>query len=68
MSIWFFCGVLFLLYGIIITAAGIYDLFYPPVVKTVLYQLHPAVWWGGLIGLAGLGYTLRFWPRKHTSH
>lgn len=68
MSIWFFCGVMFLLYGIIITTTGVYELFSPPITKTVLYELHPSLWWGSLMGLVGLFYTVRFRPKKLSSH
>jgi hypothetical protein len=63
MSIWFFAGVLFLLYGIIITAEGLWELVYPPAHPPVLFHLHPAIWWGALMAVAGLTYTIRFWPR-----
>lgn len=66
MSIWFFCGVMFLIYGIIIVAAGIYELSHPPTPLPVLFQLHPALWWGALMGIGGLWYTIRYWPHKHS--
>jgi hypothetical protein len=68
MSIWFFCGVMFLIYGIIIVLTGLYELSHPPAHPPVLFRLHPAIWWGGLMGLAGLAYTIRFRPQKRTHH
>ena len=65
MSIWFFAGVLFLAYGVVITAEGLWELVHPLLHKPVLYSLHAPIWWGGLMGLAGLIYTVHFWPRKH---
>jgi hypothetical protein len=62
-SIWFFAGVLFLIYGIIIVAEGFWELAHPPVHPPVLFNLHPAIWWGGMMAIAGLAYTIRFWPR-----
>jgi hypothetical protein len=63
MSIWFFAGVLFLVYGVIITAEGFWELAHPPAHPPVLFNLHPSIWWGGMMGIAGLIYTIRFWPR-----
>lgn len=64
-SIWFFSGVLFLVYGVIIFAQGIWELGHPPAHPPVLYNLHAPIWWGALIGVAGLIYTIRFRPRHH---
>ncbi len=63
MSIWFFGGVLFLIYGVIITAEGFWELSHPPSPLPTLFSLHAAIWWGALMGIAGLIYTIRFWPR-----
>jgi hypothetical protein len=63
MSIWFFAGVLFLTYGVIITAEGFWELAYPPAHPPVLFNLHPSIWWGAMMTIAGLLYTIRFWPR-----
>ena len=63
MSIWFFAGVLFLIYGVIITATGFWELTNPPVHPPVLFNLHPSIWWGGMMAIAGLIYAIRFWPR-----
>jgi hypothetical protein len=63
MQIWFFAGVLFLIYGVIITAEGFWELANPPAHPPVLFNLHPSIWWGGLMAIAGLVYTIRFWPR-----
>lgn len=63
MSIWFFSGILFLVYGILIAASGIYEFFRPLVHPPVLSHLHAPIWWGGAMAVAGLVYTIRFWPR-----
>jgi hypothetical protein len=63
MSIWFFAGVLFLIYGVIITTTGFWELSNPPAHPPVLFNLHPSIWWGGMMAIAGLIYTIRFWPR-----
>jgi hypothetical protein len=64
LSIWFFAGVLFLIYGLIITATGIWELSHPLLHPPVLNSLHAPTWWGGLMFVAGLSYTIRFWPRR----
>jgi hypothetical protein len=63
-SIWFFGGVLFLIYGLLITATGLWELGHPPAHLPELYHLHASVWWGGTMGIAGLVYTLKFRPRR----
>jgi hypothetical protein len=63
-SIWFFIGMLLLVYGLLILGTGIYDLFVPPAQQPVLANLHAGIWWGGLIAVLGGFYTYRFSPRK----
>jgi hypothetical protein len=64
LSIWFFVGVLLLIYGVIIFAAGVYQWFSPPANPVVLADLHAGVWWGALLLILGLIYTIRFAPGK----
>jgi hypothetical protein len=66
LSIWFFIGVLLLVYGVLITGAGLYDLVSPPEHPVVLYGLHAAIWWGALLIIVGAIYTIRFAPKKGT--
>jgi len=61
--VWFFVGVLLLVYGMMIFASGIYALAHPPENRVVLYDLHADIWWGGLLVILGLIYTLHFRPR-----
>lgn len=63
-SIWFFIGLLLLVYGILILGAGIYDLSSPPEHPVVLADLHAGIWWGALMILMGGFYTLRFAPKR----
>jgi len=63
-SIWFFIGALLLLYGILILGAGLHDLVAPPEHPVVLASLHANIWWGGLLILLGLIYTVKFSPKK----
>jgi hypothetical protein len=63
-SIWFFIGMLVFAYGIVITAAGIYEIFVPPAHPVVLASLHAGVWWGAFMLMLG-GFSLsRFSPKK----
>jgi len=64
-SIWFFIGVSLLVNGVLIFAAGIYQLLNPPAETTiVLYSLHANVWWGAVLLLVGLIYCLKFAPKR----
>lgn len=62
LSIWFFCGILMLAYGVVLVVTGALEFNHPP--PTVLASLHPTLWWGAVLSLFGLFYTLRFRPRK----
>lgn len=61
-TIWFFVGALFSVYGVLITGCGIYGLFHPP--DVVLNNLHVDLWWGLFLLAFGLFFTWRFWPSK----
>jgi hypothetical protein len=61
-SIWFFIGILLLFYGVVILAAGLYELSSPPEHPVVLAELHAGVWWGGLLIALGGYYTFHFKP------
>jgi divalent metal cation (Fe/Co/Zn/Cd) transporter len=63
-SIWLFIGTLLLIYGVLILASGIYDLFYPPAHQTVLANLHAQIWWGAVLLVLGVVYTWTFRPGK----
>ena len=63
-SIWFFSGALFFVYGVIITARGVWELSHPPAHPPVLFSLHASIWWGAMMCIAGLAYTIHFWPRR----
>jgi hypothetical protein len=63
-AIWFVIGLLLDLYGLMILGAGIYNYFVPPVKLVVMSQLHAPIWWGALLTLMGVFYTVRFYPKK----
>ena len=64
LSIWFFIGILLLIYGILILGSGIYELVNPPEHPVVLAELHAGIWWGALLTILGLIYTLKFKPGR----
>lgn len=59
--VWFFVGVLFLVYGVLIFVSGLFEWSHPP--DTVLSNLHAPVWWGGLMVVLGILYCGKFRPR-----
>jgi hypothetical protein len=54
LPIWFFVGLILSVYGLIILLSG---LIYGPT-GTVLAQLRPALWWGGVILASGIIFVL----------
>jgi hypothetical protein len=63
--IWFFIGVLLVVYGAIIFGHGVYEWrtgIYPPLVQ--LTNLHTPVWWGGLLLALGVFYVVKFRPGR----
>jgi heme/copper-type cytochrome/quinol oxidase subunit 3 len=64
-AIWFFIGVLLVIYGGMICGYGIYEWLtanYPAGVQ--LTDLHTPFWWGGLLLLAGILYVVKFRPGR----
>jgi hypothetical protein len=64
MSIWFFAGIMLLAYGVVILAAGLWELGHPLAHPPALAQLHAPIWWGALLAISGTFYTVKFWPSK----
>jgi hypothetical protein len=64
-SIWFFIGISLLVNGVLILAAGIYELIHPPEVPVVLFNLHASVWWGAILTVLGGLYCIYFRPGKN---
>ncbi|HVU46075.1 MAG TPA: hypothetical protein VHD85_08115 [Terracidiphilus sp.] len=63
--IWFFIGILLLIYGVMILGAGIVEWStgnYPAGVQ--LNEAHAPIWWGGVLAVLGLFYTVKFRPAK----
>ena len=63
-SIWFFIGVVLLVYGVLILGAGLVALWRPPERSVVLGELHAGIWWGALLAVLGAGYSYWFSPRR----
>ena len=61
-QVWFFVGVLLLVYGFLIFARGLAEWSHPP--NTVLAGLHAPVWWGGLLFVLGVIYCIKFSPNR----
>jgi hypothetical protein len=64
LPIWLFIGALLGVYGVIILVTGIVNWVSPPANPMAMSQLHPDVWWGLLITVIGLIYTVKYWPWK----
>lgn len=64
LSIWFFIGISLAVNGAIICATGIYELVSPPASRVVLYNLHANIWWGGVLFVLGLFFSIHFSPAR----
>lgn len=64
-SIWFFIGILLIVYGAMILGSGVFEWAtgsYPAGVQ--LTNLHAPVWWGALLLVLGIVYAVKFPPRR----
>jgi FtsH-binding integral membrane protein len=61
-QVWFFVGVLLLVYGVLIFVSGLAAWSHPP--NIVLAELHAPVWWGALLIVIGLTYCIKFSPAR----
>ena len=64
-SIWFFIGLCLLVDGLLIFAAGLYQLGRPPAHPVVLYPLHANIWWGAFLAAARLIFGFTSSPWRH---
>ena len=63
-SIWYFIGLLILVYGVLIAAVGVQEIMSPPAEPRVLAELHVSLWWGALLIIIGAIYTYLFRPGR----
>ncbi len=64
LSIWFFVGIMSLLYGLVLLPYGLWAWLSHHEAATALHELHPTAWWGLLLTIFGGFYTLKFRPRR----
>jgi accessory gene regulator protein AgrB len=51
---------------VLITGAGIWQVFNPPANPVVLFYLHANVWWGAVLAVIGLLYCFKFAPGRQS--
>lgn len=56
--IWYFVGLMLTAMGVVILASGLFDYSGERTTKTVLSELHPALWWGAVMIVAGIALFL----------
>lgn len=57
--IWYFVGLILLVIGAILLLTGLYLLISPAETNSVLGELYPNIWWGGLMIVVGLIYVIK---------
>ncbi|HVO75645.1 MAG TPA: hypothetical protein VMT35_16560 [Ignavibacteriaceae bacterium] len=57
--IWYFVGLILFIMGLVITLTGLFLLSSPAQSKSVLYDLHPNIWWGAVMMIVGLIYIIK---------
>jgi len=63
--VWFFVGVLFVIYGVLILISGLVHWSHPAQ-GVELANLHAPVWWGALLIVLGTIYCAKYYPRSET--
>jgi hypothetical protein len=58
-TIWYFVGIVLTVMGGLVLLAGIIDAFHSPSAKTVLADIYPGIWWGGLMVVTGLIFLVK---------
>jgi len=56
--IWYFVGLMLSAMGVVVLISGIVNYSDAEVAKTVLSDLHPALWWGAVMIVAGAIFLL----------
>ena len=60
-EVWFYIGAMLALYGVILTAAGVFQWIHPP--HAVLAEKHATFWAGVLLLVIGSIYATAYWPK-----
>jgi predicted metal-binding membrane protein len=63
-SIWFFIGILLVFYGAMITAYGAWEFVTGHTADVTLARLHAPLWWGAVLLVAGIFYSVVFRPHR----
>jgi FtsH-binding integral membrane protein len=59
LPVWFFIGVILVIYGVLIFATGLYEYSNPPKAN-----FHASVWWGIILAAVGAVFVIQHYPRK----
>ncbi len=57
--IWYFVGLILLSMGGLIALTDVYYMINPIDANTVLAEIHPRLWWGSLMFIAGVIYVVK---------
>jgi FtsH-binding integral membrane protein len=57
LPVWFFIGVILTIYGVMIFIEGLLEFSRPP--DTVLAGSHSPIWWGAIMVVVGVVFTVR---------
>ena len=60
--VWFFVGILLLIYGLVIFISGIY--WYINTADIIAGHLHAGIWWGSLMIILGIYFVIKYLPNK----
>ena len=52
--IWYFVGLMLTAMGAVVLVSGLLDYSGERTARTVLSELHPAIWWGAIMIVAGM--------------
>jgi|WetSurMetagenome_2_1015567.scaffolds.fasta_scaffold337449_1 hypothetical protein len=66
-SIWYFVGLLLDIYGVLILGSGIYDYINPSATDVHMAYMHAGIWWGAMMVVLGIVYTIKFAPKRASS-
>jgi hypothetical protein len=58
-SIWYLVSLVLMEMGGLVLIAGIIELFAPSPRRTVLAEIHPGIWWGCVMIVAGVIFYVR---------